>query len=69
MTASILDSQFINEDSHSDEPKTILIAGASGGIGQAFCQLCASLFPEAKLIRLMLPGPIGAYIQRDLDIG
>ena len=52
MTVSILDSQFINENSHSDEPKTILIAGASGGIGQAFCQQCASLFPEAKLIRL-----------------
>jgi NAD(P)-dependent dehydrogenase (short-subunit alcohol dehydrogenase family) len=52
MTTSILDRQFINEDSHSDEPKTILIAGASGGIGQAFCQKCASLFPKATLIRL-----------------
>jgi NAD(P)-dependent dehydrogenase (short-subunit alcohol dehydrogenase family) len=52
MTASILDSKFTNQDSHTDDPKIILIAGASGGIGQALCQQCALLFPDAKLIRL-----------------
>jgi NAD(P)-dependent dehydrogenase (short-subunit alcohol dehydrogenase family) len=33
-------------------PKVILVAGASGGIGHAFCQQVALQFPDVKLVRL-----------------
>ncbi len=34
------------------DPRCILIAGASGGIGAAFCRACAAAFPDARLLRL-----------------
>lgn len=34
------------------ELRHVLVAGASGGIGQAFCQQLAAQFPAIKLIRL-----------------
>ncbi|MGB1311725.1 MAG: SDR family NAD(P)-dependent oxidoreductase [Leucothrix sp.] len=34
------------------KPKTVLVVGATGGIGQAFCQQVLSQFPDAKLIRM-----------------
>jgi len=33
-------------------PRKVLVAGASGGIGQAFCQQLAAQFPDIQLIRL-----------------
>ena len=33
-------------------PRKVLVAGASGGIGQAFCQQLAAQFPDIHLIRL-----------------
>jgi NAD(P)-dependent dehydrogenase (short-subunit alcohol dehydrogenase family) len=33
-------------------PRRVLVAGASGGIGQAFCQQLAAQFPDIELIRL-----------------
>lgn len=33
-------------------PRNVLVAGASGGIGQAFCQQLATQFPDIHLIRL-----------------
>jgi len=33
-------------------PKVILVAGASGGIGHAFCQQVALQLPDVKLVRL-----------------
>ncbi|HRJ54416.1 MAG TPA: SDR family NAD(P)-dependent oxidoreductase [Candidatus Thiothrix moscowensis] len=33
-------------------PRAVLVAGASGGIGQAFCQQLAVQFPDVHLIRL-----------------
>ncbi len=33
-------------------PRKVLVAGASGGIGQAFCQQLAEQFPDVHLIRL-----------------
>ncbi|OQX07232.1 MAG: hypothetical protein BWK73_28660 [Thiothrix lacustris] len=33
-------------------PHNVLVAGASGGIGQAFCQQLAEQFPDSHLIRL-----------------
>ena len=36
----------------SEIPKIALVAGASGGIGQAFCRQLAQQFPEITLIRL-----------------
>ena len=33
-------------------PKTVLVVGASGGIGQAYCQQIAAQFPDVNLIRM-----------------
>ncbi|WP_308873535.1 NAD-dependent epimerase/dehydratase family protein [Thiothrix subterranea] len=33
-------------------PRKVLVAGASGGIGQAFCEQLAAQFPDIQLIRL-----------------
>ncbi|PWQ94100.1 SDR family NAD(P)-dependent oxidoreductase [Leucothrix arctica] len=51
MTASILNRLPTLLDDASP-PKLIMVAGASGGIGYAFCQQVAMQYPDAKLIRL-----------------
>lgn len=47
MTTSIL-----HRNNPQTLPKTVLVAGASGGIGQAICQQLAAQNPPIKLIRL-----------------
>ena len=46
MTESILKRQS------NAPPECVLVAGASGGIGQAFCLQLAEQFPSITLIRL-----------------
>lgn len=52
MSLSILDrdpqvSRFI-----ADTPQTVLVVGATGGIGQAYCEQILALMPGVKLIRM-----------------
>jgi NAD(P)-dependent dehydrogenase (short-subunit alcohol dehydrogenase family) len=52
MTVSILNrlkQALLNEET----PRVILVAGASGGIGQAFCLHVAQQFPNVMLIRMV----------------
>jgi len=53
VTKSILDNSHNNKNLDSVKPRSILIAGASGGIGEALCQQCTALFPEVSLIRMV----------------
>ena len=46
MTESILKRLY------NSPPECVLVAGASGGIGQAFCLQLTEQFPSIKLIRL-----------------
>lgn len=48
-TASILDRPPPAGDA---APARILVAGASGGIGAAFCRACVERFPGASLLRM-----------------
>ncbi len=50
MSDSILDRSA--DKAFIQSPKTVLIVGATGGIGQAYCELIAEQFPDAKLIRM-----------------
>ena len=50
MGESILDR--LEAASHSRAPTSVLVVGASGGIGQAFCREVALKFPNAQLIRM-----------------
>lgn len=47
MSESILERAATTET-----PQNVLVAGASGGIGQAFCQQLSQQFPQVSLIRL-----------------
>lgn len=51
MNTSIL-KRLPNALSDDETPNVILVAGASGGIGDAFCQEVARQFPNVSLIRL-----------------
>ena len=51
MTNSIL-TRLPKELLDSDVPKVVLVAGASGGIGHAFCEQLSIQFPNVRLIRL-----------------
>lgn len=68
MTVSILQrlpQALLDEET----PKTILVAGASGGIGAAFCQQVASQMPHVTLIRLArCPEALDALAVDTLDI-
>ncbi len=48
--ASILDRDA--ELSPAANPRRVVVAGATGGIGAAFCEALAHHFPDAQLIRL-----------------
>lgn len=50
MSDSILDRS--PDSAFIQSPKTVLVVGASGGIGQAYCQLIVEQFPDVKLIRM-----------------
>jgi NAD(P)-dependent dehydrogenase (short-subunit alcohol dehydrogenase family) len=39
-------------DAAAAVPRNVLVAGASGGIGAAFCETVAAQFPAARLLRL-----------------
>jgi len=49
VTGSILDR---TEDSEEPGPRCILVAGATGGIGRAFCARASEHFPDAQIIRM-----------------
>jgi NAD(P)-dependent dehydrogenase (short-subunit alcohol dehydrogenase family) len=49
MDGSILERQAVASEA---APRCILVAGASGGIGSAFCRQVAARFPSATLVRL-----------------
>jgi len=55
-------------------PRCVLVAGASGGIGSAFCRQIEERFPSATLVRLARDPsrlrPLGtSTIDREFDIG
>jgi len=67
MDGSILDREF-----HEDEvaPRCIVVAGASGGIGGAFCRKLAERFPSATLVRLARdPSRLPPMAVSTVDIG
>jgi NAD(P)-dependent dehydrogenase (short-subunit alcohol dehydrogenase family) len=49
MDGSILERQAVGNEA---APRCILVAGASGGIGGAFCRQVAERFPSVTLVRL-----------------
>ena len=49
VTGSILDRR---QDSRESDPQCILVAGAAGAIGSAFCAQLAERFADAQLIRM-----------------
>ena len=49
MSGSILEREAIENEA---APQCVLVAGASGGIGSAFCRQLAERFPSATLVRL-----------------
>lgn len=64
-SASILD----RSDPSSATPRRILVAGATGGIGSAFCRHARRYFPDARLIRLARHPealPPASTVERDI---
>jgi len=51
LSLSILDRP-VATTKQREAPKNILVIGASGGIGQAFCRQVEAQFPNAQLIRM-----------------
>ena len=49
VTGSILDR---TQHSGEPDPRCLLVAGATGAIGSAFCEKLAERFPDAQLIRM-----------------
>ena len=49
VTGSILDR---THDSEEPDPRCVIVAGATGAIGSAFCEKLAERFPDAQLIRM-----------------
>ena len=71
VTRSILDREAGPKPS---EPRCVLVAGATGGIGAAFCAAVARRFPDARLVRMArttqaLAPPHDKTIDIPLDIG
>ena len=52
MSHSILDRTPNADSPLATAPETVLVVGATGGIGQAFCEALVSRFPKAQLIRM-----------------
>ena len=66
MTGSILER---THDSGEPEPRCVLVAGATGAIGSAFCAKLAERFPDAQLIRMArAPQTLGTLYKPTVDI-
>jgi len=66
MTGSILER---THDSAEPEPRCVLVAGATGAIGSAFCAKLAERFPDAQLIRMArAPQSLGPLHNPTVDI-
>ena len=66
VNGSILDR---TDDSAEPGPRCVLVAGATGGIGRAFCAQVAERFPDAHLIRMArAPGSLEQLQNRTVDI-
>ena len=52
MTSANAHTSIIERPDSGAPPSRVLVAGASGGIGQAFCTQLATLYPEIDIIRL-----------------
>jgi NAD(P)-dependent dehydrogenase (short-subunit alcohol dehydrogenase family) len=56
-------------DSGEREPRCVLVAGATGAIGSAFCAKLAERFPDAQLIRMArAPQSLGPLQNPTVDI-
>ena len=66
VTVSILDR---SHDFRDPDPRCVLVAGATGGIGSAFCEKVAERFPDAQLIRMArAPESLRPMHNRTLDV-
>jgi len=66
VTGSILDRA---EDPTEPGPRCVLVAGATGAIGSAFCAKLAERFPDAQLIRMArAPQSLEPLQNRTVDI-
>jgi len=66
VTGSILDR---TRDSGKPDPRCVLVAGAAGAIGSAFCEKVAERFPDAQLIRMArVPESLQSLQKRTVDI-
>ena len=52
MSLSILDRPIAESCPFAKTPRKVLVVGASGGIGQAYCREITTQFPDAQLIRM-----------------
>lgn len=52
MTQADLTHSILQRPQTNDTPKRVLIAGASGGIGQAFCEQLILQYPDIDIIRM-----------------
>lgn len=67
VTASILDRA---DAPAGPVPRCVLVAGATGAIGSAFCAKLAERFPDAQLIRMArAPQSLEPLQRRTVDIG
>ena len=67
VTGSILDRA---EDPTEPGPRCVLVAGATGAIGSAFCAKLAERFPDAQLIRMArAPQSLEPLQNPTVDIG
>jgi NAD(P)-dependent dehydrogenase (short-subunit alcohol dehydrogenase family) len=56
-------------DPDAGSPRTVLVAGAGGGIGNAFCRALLDRFPDATLIRLARhPARLEALSRPTIDL-
>ena len=72
--ASILERTVNAADDTNDThatPRSVMVVGASGGIGQAFCEHIHARFPAARVIRVVRNTkalPARNYVQQDIAI-
>lgn len=52
MSLSILNRTSAAEGDLANNPSSVLVVGASGGIGRSYCRKIAEQFPNAQLIRM-----------------
>ena len=52
MSSSVLDREAATESCFATAPRKVLVVGASGGIGQAYCREIMARFPDVQLVRM-----------------